>query len=106
MSRSSTYGPSCRLNRIADIEGAPLDLEAVFKSVERTGRAAIAHYAVQFAGPGAELAACISKDLFHQLKAPVERVGARFLPMPFMRALELGVTPNVERISAAIRATI
>jgi acetoin:2,6-dichlorophenolindophenol oxidoreductase subunit beta len=84
----------------------PLDLDAVFNSVGRTGRAVVAHYAVQFAGPGAELAACISRECFGQLRAPVERVGARFLPIPFTRGLEGAVTPNVERISAAIRTTV
>jgi pyruvate dehydrogenase E1 component beta subunit len=82
----------------------PLDLDAVLESVGRTGRTVVAHYATEFAGPGAELAARIGAELFGQLRAPVGRVGARFRPNP-AGALESAVLPNAERIAAAIRAT-
>jgi pyruvate dehydrogenase E1 component beta subunit len=83
----------------------PLDTETIFESVGRTGRAVIAHYATEFAGPGAELAALISTELFHQLKAPVQRVGARYRPIPAARELESRVFPNPDRIAEAVRAT-
>jgi pyruvate dehydrogenase E1 component beta subunit len=84
----------------------PLDTETIFESVGRTGRAVIAHYATEFAGPGAELAARISTDLFHQLKAPVQRIGARYRPIPAARELESRVFPNPERIAEAVRSTL
>jgi pyruvate/2-oxoglutarate/acetoin dehydrogenase E1 component len=83
----------------------PLDIETVLESVGRTGRAVVAHYATEFAGPGAELAAQISAKLFGQLRAPVARVGARYRPIPAARALEASVLPSAERIAAAVRAT-
>jgi pyruvate dehydrogenase E1 component beta subunit len=84
----------------------PLDIESVLESVGRTGRAVVAHHAVEFAGPGAELAARISKELFGQLKAPVARVGARYRPASSASVLEREVYPNPDRIAAAVRATV
>ena len=51
------------------------------------------HDAVQFAGPGAEIAAILQSELFGELAAPVERVGARFVPNPAAAALEAQVYP-------------
>lgn len=84
----------------------PLDMETVLESVERTGRAVVAHYAVEFAGPGAELAAQINSKLFGQLEAPVARVGSRYRPIPAAAGLESEVFPNAEKIATAVRATV
>jgi pyruvate dehydrogenase E1 component beta subunit len=81
----------------------PLDLETVLGSVARTRRAVVAHYAVEFAGPGAELAARISHDLFGRLAAPVVRVGGRYTPIPASMGLEAQVYPNAARIAEAVR---
>lgn len=84
----------------------PLDMGAVLGSVGRTGRAVIAHYATQFAGPGAELAAQISTRLFGRLRAPVQRTGARFLPIPATKMLETAVLPNVDNIIEAVHVAM
>jgi pyruvate dehydrogenase E1 component beta subunit len=81
----------------------PLDMETIVESVGRTGRAVVAHYATQFAGPGAELAARISAECFGALRAPVGRVGARYRPIP-AGALERAVLPNADGIVQAARA--
>ncbi|MCV7032090.1 alpha-ketoacid dehydrogenase subunit beta [Mycobacterium sherrisii] len=83
----------------------PLDVDTVIESVRRTRRAVIAHDAVQFAGPGAEIAAILSAELFGELAAPVERVGARFVPTPAAPALEARMYPTPERIAEAARRT-
>jgi pyruvate dehydrogenase E1 component beta subunit len=84
----------------------PLDMETVTQSVGRTGRAVVAHYATEFAGPSAELAAQISAELFGRLRAPVGRVGARFRPIPAAKALESAVYPSAEQIATAVRAAV
>jgi acetoin:2,6-dichlorophenolindophenol oxidoreductase subunit beta len=84
----------------------PLDMETVQESVGRTGRAVIAHYATEFGGAGAEVAAQLSSSLFGRLRAPVARVGARYRPIPAAKGLEAQVYPSVDRIAAAIRATV
>jgi pyruvate dehydrogenase E1 component beta subunit len=84
----------------------PLDVEAIVESVRRTRRAVIIHDAVQFAGPGAEIAAILQSELFGDLVAPVERVGARFVPNPAAAALEAQVYPSPARIVAAAQRTL
>ncbi len=82
----------------------PLDVDTIVGSVRRTRRAVIVHDAVQFAGPGAEIAAILHAQLFGELAAPVERVAARFVPNPAAAALEAQVYPSPARIvEAALR---
>ncbi len=82
----------------------PLDVETIVESVGRTRRAVVAHHAVQFAGPGAEIAAILSAELFGRLEAPVERVGARFVPTPAAAALEAAALPSPALlVEAALR---
>jgi len=83
----------------------PLDLDTVLASVRRTRRAVVVHSATTFAGPGAEVAAQISAELFGELAEPVRRVGAQFTPIP-ARAAESAVTITVEAILAAARASM
>ncbi|MTD15186.1 alpha-ketoacid dehydrogenase subunit beta [Nakamurella sp. YIM 132087] len=83
----------------------PLDIDTVVESVGRTRRAVIAHNATTVAGPGAEIAAQVSAKLFGALDGPVERVGARFTPIP-ARASEAAVTLNVADILSAARRTL
>jgi pyruvate dehydrogenase E1 component beta subunit len=61
---------------------------------------------VQFAGPGAEVAAILSAELFGRLEAPIERVGARFVPTPAAGALEAAVLPSPARIVEAALRTL
>jgi acetoin:2,6-dichlorophenolindophenol oxidoreductase subunit beta len=84
----------------------PLDVETLVDSVRRTRRAVIVHDAVQFAGPGAEIAAILHSELFGELVAPVERVAARFVPNPAAAALEAQVYPSPQRIVAAAQRTL
>ncbi len=83
----------------------PLDVEAIVESARRTRRVVIVHDAVQFAGPGAEVAAILQAELFGELAAPVERVGARFVPNPAAARLETQVYPSPGRIIEAALAT-
>lgn len=84
---------------------SPWDQLTVLKSVEKTGRALIAHEAVKAFGVGAEIAATISEQLFDQLKAPVARLGAPFTPVPFAKGLEEQYLIDTERFQIAIRKT-
>ncbi|WP_204807377.1 alpha-ketoacid dehydrogenase subunit beta [Mycobacterium riyadhense] len=84
----------------------PLDVDAIIESARHTGRVVIAHDAVQFAGPGAEIAAIVQSELFGELAAPVERVGARFVPSPAAAELEHQVYPSPARIVTAALRTL
>lgn len=79
----------------------PLDWETLLASVENTGRAVVAHEAWRFLGLGAEIAATLEERLWRKLKAPVARVGAAHVPIPFSPPLERRVLPQVEDILKA-----
>jgi pyruvate dehydrogenase E1 component beta subunit len=81
----------------------PLDIEAVLASVRKTHRVLIVHEATRFVGVGAELAATIQELAFDELDAPVGRVGAEFVPVPYAASLEGEVLPDAARIGAALR---
>ena len=84
----------------------PLDEEAIVTSVRKTTRCVTAHEAVTRGGFGAELAAVIQHGAFDWLDAPIERVGAKFAPLPFAPAMEQYVVPHAEDVLAAIRRTV
>src|ERR1700753_3560475 len=84
----------------------PLDVETIVESARRTRRAVIVHDAVQFAGPGAEIAAILRSELVGELAARIERVAARFVPNPAAAALEAQVYPSPPRIVEAALRTL
>jgi len=82
----------------------PLDMQAVAVSVRKTHRAVVVHEACVTGGFGAELAARIQAELFDHLKAPVLRVGAKDVPIPFSPPLEDFVLPKPADVIQAVRA--
>jgi pyruvate/2-oxoglutarate/acetoin dehydrogenase E1 component len=84
----------------------PLDIETIVGSVRRTGRAVVVHEAVLPFGAGAEVAAQISELAFDALHAPVVRVGAPPVPMPFSPPLESACIPDSDDVVAAVRNVV
>ncbi|HZN22513.1 MAG TPA: alpha-ketoacid dehydrogenase subunit beta [Gaiellaceae bacterium] len=84
----------------------PLDEEAIVASVRKTTRCVTAHEAVTRAGFGAELAAIVQHGAFDWLDAPIERVGARFAPLPFAPVMEQWVVPHAADVLDAVRRTV
>jgi pyruvate/2-oxoglutarate/acetoin dehydrogenase E1 component len=84
----------------------PLDEEAIVASVRKTTRCVTAHEAVTRAGFGAELAAIVQHGAFDWLDAPIERVGARFTPLPFAPVMEQWVVPHAADVLDAVRRTV
>jgi pyruvate/2-oxoglutarate/acetoin dehydrogenase E1 component len=85
---------------------APYDEAAVLASVRKTRRAVVVHEAVRRFGTGAEISAMIHENLFDELKAPVQRVGSAYAPVPFSPALEQAFLFSRPQIEAAIRKTL
>jgi len=81
----------------------PLDIEAVTRSVARTGRAIVVHEAPKSCGYGAELVSLLQEKVFLHLKAPVSRVAGFDTPFPY--ALEKLYLPDSQRVLDAIRFT-
>jgi pyruvate dehydrogenase E1 component beta subunit len=84
----------------------PLDTATLQCSVSRTGRAVIAHEAVTFGGFGAELAAQVQALAFDFLRAPIQRVGAPFTPVPLSPPLEDAYRVGADAVVAAAREAI
>jgi pyruvate/2-oxoglutarate/acetoin dehydrogenase E1 component len=84
----------------------PLDEETIVASVRKTTRCVTAHEAVTRGGFGAELTAVIQHGAFDWLDAPIERVGAKFAPLPFAPAMEDYVVPHAADVLEAIRRTV
>ncbi len=87
---------------------APLDTETIRNSVQKTGRLVIADEAGPTAGFSAEVAAVVTEDAatFAQLEAPVKRVCALQVPIPYSPVLEDHVFPDRKRIVAGIREVL
>lgn len=81
----------------------PFDANTVLESVKKTHRCVVVQEGVVVGGLGAEIAARIQEQAFFYLDAPVLRVGARNLPIPFSSVLEKFVAANQEDIKRAVR---
>jgi pyruvate dehydrogenase E1 component beta subunit len=85
---------------------APFDAQTVLTSVAKTKRAVIVHEARTNFGPSAEISSQIYQELFGELAAPVQRVGAPFTPVPASPVLEKAYMVGPERIESAIRQAL
>ena len=83
----------------------PWDQSRVLESVRKTGRAIVADSGWRTAGASAEIAATVSAEAFHDLRAPVERVTLPDTPAPTSRPEEEAYYPGPQAIvDAAYRA--
>jgi pyruvate dehydrogenase E1 component beta subunit len=91
----SEEGISCEVIDVATV--APMDMETIIASVEKTGRCVIVQEAVRTAGLGSEIAAELSEKALLSLIAPIGRVSGYDTIMPYAK-LEGLYMPSVERI--------
>ncbi|OAT80792.1 alpha-ketoacid dehydrogenase subunit beta [Desulfotomaculum copahuensis] len=85
---------------------APLDRETVLNSVQKTGRLVVLHEACRTGGFGGEIAALAAEEAFGFLKAPVKRVAAPDIPVPFSPPLEQFYIPGEKQLIEAVRAVM
>ena len=76
----------------------PWDKEMVLESVRKTSRCLIVHEDFQLVGFGAEIAAVVVDEAFLDLDAPVQRLAAPSVPVPFNTRLMDGMIPRVDQI--------
>ncbi len=81
---------------------APLDTDAIYESVRKTGKGIVLHEDCMTGGIGGELVALINENCFSQLDAPVKRIASLDTPIPFAADLEHNFLPKQRFIEAAI----
>jgi pyruvate dehydrogenase E1 component beta subunit len=83
----------------------PLDVESIRRSVQKTGRLIVVDESPASCSMASEIAASVleDRDTFAALKAPVRRISAASVPVPYSPPLEDFVLPNTARISLAVR---
>ena len=81
----------------------PMDLSAIINSVKKTHRAIIVEEDHKKVGIGAEISSIIMEEVFDYLDAPVKRIAALDVPIPFSKVLEDKVRPKTENIVKGVR---
>jgi 2-oxoisovalerate dehydrogenase E1 component len=71
----------------------PLDTEAIYNSVKKTGKVLILHEDTLFGGIASDISALISENCFKYLDAPIKRIGSLETPIPFANNLEKNYLP-------------
>ena len=82
---------------------SPLDEDTIVRSAEKTGRAIVVDEGHQRYGVTAEIASVIADRAFYALDAPVKRMGAMDVPVPFSPALEDVTVPTPETVAQTAR---
>jgi len=84
----------------------PLDMATVLASVGRTSRLMIVEENPFQGGWGGTVASIVADEGFESLDAPIRRVAAASVPLPFADVLEQQVIPTVDSVTAAIRTLL
>ena len=82
----------------------PLDRETLVRSAAKTGRCVVIDEGYQSYGVTAEFASIIAEGAFYHLDAPVQRIGALDVPVPFSPVLEDETVPTPEKVAERARA--
>jgi pyruvate dehydrogenase E1 component beta subunit len=84
----------------------PLDDEPIFESVRKTNRCVIVEEGWPVAGFGAEISDRIQRECFDALDAPILRVTAADVPMPYAKTLEKAYLPQPEKVVDAVKKVL
>ena len=76
----------------------PLDTETIINSVKKTNRIVTIEEGWLFSGIGSEISAIVSEKAFDYLDAPIMRVAAKDVPLPYAQNLEKMALPSVDNI--------
>ncbi len=85
---------------------APLDMDTVLMSIAKTNRLVIAHEASKSFNWGAEIAARVAEEAFDELDAPITRVAAEDVPVPYNLQLEKETLPQTRDIVEHVKKSV
>ena len=84
----------------------PLDVETIFRSVQKTGRLVVVNEGHLTGGFTAEVAAKVQREAFDWLDAPIVQVATEDVPLPYAGPLEIEAIPNEQDILTAVQSVI
>jgi pyruvate dehydrogenase E1 component beta subunit len=84
----------------------PLDLEPVFESFKKTNRCVVVEESLPHFSVGSEIAAQLQDKMFDYMDAPVKRVSAMDVPLPYAKDIELMALPDPQKVIAAVKEVL
>lgn len=84
----------------------PLDLEPVYTSFKKTNHCVVVEESLPHFSVGSELAASLQEAAFDYMDAPIKRVSAMDVPLPFAREIELMALPNAQKVVDAVHEVL
>ncbi|MDK3158931.1 transketolase C-terminal domain-containing protein [Kamptonema cortianum] len=84
----------------------PLDLEPVVESFKKTNRCVVVEESLPRYSVGSEIAAQLQEMAFDYMDAPIKRVSAMDVPLPFAAELEMMALPNAQKVVQAVHEVL
>jgi pyruvate dehydrogenase E1 component beta subunit len=84
----------------------PLDMQTVFTSFKKTNRCVVVEESLPMYSFGSEIAAQIQENCFDYMDAPIKRVNARDVPLPYARQIELMALPDTQKVIQAVKEVL
>jgi pyruvate dehydrogenase E1 component beta subunit len=84
----------------------PLDLEPVFESFKKTNRCVVVEESLPMFSFGSEIAAQLQEAAFDYMDAPIQRVSAMDVPLPYAHDIELMALPNTQKVIDAVKKVV
>jgi pyruvate dehydrogenase E1 component beta subunit len=84
----------------------PLDLPSIFECFKKTNRCVVVEESLPFYSFGSEIAAQLQEHMFDYMDAPIKRVSAMDVPLPYAKEIELMALPDAHKVVAAVKEII
>jgi pyruvate dehydrogenase E1 component beta subunit len=84
----------------------PLDMEPVYESFKKTNRCVVVEESLPMFSFGSEIAAQLQEAAFDYMDAPIKRVSAMDVPLPYAAEIELMALPNPQKVVDAVREVL
>lgn len=81
----------------------PLDMALVYNSFKKTNRCVIVEESLPMYSFGGEIAANLQENMFDYMDAPIKRVAAEDVPLPYSKDIELLALPNARKVVDAVK---
>ena len=84
----------------------PLDMGLVYDSFKKTNRCVIVEESLPMYSFGSEIAALLQENMFDYMDAPIKRVAAEDVPLPYSKEIELLALPNAQKVVDAVKEIV